>query len=250
MKLWLVSAVHGRPAVTRLAMSQWAHLRGELAGRGVDLHAVVVGDDGNLETALGFGFDILERPNVLGLKINDGIEHAGENGADWVCWTGSDNWLHPDLVAQALELDGIVSGRSLAIVDLERPRLRVLHVGSNVGAPPWFIDGGTLARRDWRPVDDGRTRGLDGNLAWSLHGATWHFVDPNEVCRVDFKGPESMSSYRMLKHLAVGEERDPFAALADHYPADLVARVRDAALAVQASPASSSFAGAKGLVVA
>lgn len=214
-------------------MRQWAHLRGELAGRGIDLHVVVVGNDGNLETADKYGFDTIELPNVLGLKINSGIEHAGEREADWVCWTGSDNWLHPDLVTRALELDGIVSGRNLAVVDLEQPRLRVLHVGSNVGAPPWFIDGGTLAKRDWRPVNDARTHGLDGDLAWSLHGANRHFVDPNELCRVDFKSSESMSSYRMLQHLGSGDEREPFAALAKHYPGNLVAAACDAASAVQ-----------------
>jgi hypothetical protein len=224
VNVWLVSAVYGRQAVTRLAMRQWAHLRGELAGRGIDLNVVAVGDDGNLETAREFGFDTLERPNVLGRRSTTAsstparTEPTGSAGPVRISGcTPTSSLRRSSWTASSL------ADRSRSST-LSEPRMRVLHVWSTIGASPWFIDGATLRKRDWRPVDDDMTHGLDGNLAWSLHGSQRHFIDPNDLCRVDFKSAESMTSYRMLQHLGCGAEQSRSVRRAGmgYYPGQLV----------------------------
>jgi glycosyltransferase involved in cell wall biosynthesis len=226
VNLWFVTAAHGRYDVTRLALAQRAHLRGVLAGRGIDLRCVVVAEDANLAVAEEFGFDTLEHPNnPLGAKVNAGIEYACEQDADWVCWCGSDDWMHADLFANLPtgERPPIVSGRMIAIVDLEQPRLQRLTVRTNVGAPPWLIPRWALQTSGFRPIREDKERGLDGSLVVGMENKPeWIFRDPHDLCRVDFKSAESMSPYSMFGSLAFGAEVDPWVALADRYPADLV----------------------------
>lgn len=225
--LVFVTPAYRRFAVTRLAFAQRAHLIGELAERGIIATQVVIADDENLEIASEHGFDTIGMDNSqLGRRVNDGFERAAEQGADWFCFVGSDNWLHPALF-ESLPVGSaapVVAGRSIAIVDLLSPRLRVLRVGSRHGAPPWLIPRWALEPSRFRPMVDRRMRALELSLTLGL-GVTpeWVFRDPSDVCRVDFKSGVNITTWDGLAHLGRRDETDPWGVLVGHYPSWLVA---------------------------
>lgn len=202
-----------------MALTEHVWLHGELAHRGINSNTVVVADDGNLQVADWMGFDTITAPNLLGSKINSGVRHAVDQGADWVCFTGSDNWLHPDLFN--LDQPAILSGRKITIVDLDNTHAKTLNVNTHVGAPPWIIPADSFGQ-----LEPDRTRGLEGAIYRALNKAPeWVFHDPNPAARVDFKTTESMSPYSMF---GTGGE-DPWPLLAAHYPAHLVDLAREVA---------------------
>jgi hypothetical protein len=231
MRLWFVTAAHDRFAVTRLALTQRASLIEELAGKGIEASCVVVACDDNVDIARQFGFDVIEMDNThLGRRVNAGTRHGCLAGADWVCWCGADDWLHPWLFVDLKRTDrrAVIAGRFISIVDLERPRLRELIVRSNVGAPPWIISRPALEKSEYAPVVKPETKtGIDGWLAIGIQGAEWRFEDPRAHARVDFKSPGSMTPYDKLSGVRGGHEILPWPALADAYGDDLAVQARE-----------------------
>lgn len=225
MRLWFVTAAHGRFAVTRLALTQRARLCAELAGQGIEARCVVMADDSNLDIAQEFGFDTLEVANSpLGAKVNAGIRYACIDGAaDWVCWCGSDDWLHASLfdALEPTEERVVIAGRSITFVDLERPRIKRFPVVSNVGACPWIKSRTAVEHADYQPiVKPDRDRGLDGWLAIGMLGADFRSQDPCDHARVDFKSRESMTPYDQLVRFS--DDLDPWCELESVYDGDLV----------------------------
>ena len=247
--VWMVSPAWGRFTVTRLALAQRAHLTGELAARGINLQVLIVADDENLDIAREFGFRTLERPNDrLGLRFNDGIQHAAGEGADFITVVGSDDWVHPDLFDRlpadnppepVLSTDrpfvswtpGVaeaVTGREIAIVDLASGRLRSCRGTSRAGVIPWVFPRKALQPCGFRPVPDRQQRGLDGAMVAGLGvQPEWVFHDPHDLCRVDFKSPVNLNTYRnVTAAIGYGDERPAWNTLADRYPAELVRMAR------------------------
>lgn len=251
--VWLVTAAWRRYDVTRLCLAQWAHLRGELAGRGIHLNAVVVADDQNLDTAAEHGFDTVEQNNTwLGRKFNDGLEHACRNGAEYVVLIGSDDWIHESmfdrlpLPAAVLPEIGpdrpvvvgrsaaeIITGRRIGMVNLETGRLLRCVSHGRYGVIPWIIHRRALEPSGFRPVNEQLERGVDGSLIAGLRmRPMWVFTDPHELCRVDFKSAVNLTSYRKVKRtprVPQIEETDPWTPLAELYPAHLVDQARTVA---------------------
>lgn len=223
MNVGLVIPAHGRYAVTRLACSGMAWLVDRLAVRGITAQVVLIADDRNIAIAREFSFDTIDMENQLGAKVNAGIAHLRARGADWVCFSGSDDWLHPKIFDSLLEnetAERVIAGKQIAIVDVPRGALRTLNVNSRVGAGPWLIPTSRLPKE---PCEPQRVRGIDGSLERRLIGSPpFVFSDPHPVARVDFKTSENISSYRQLQFLGYGPERDAFEALDEHYPAWLV----------------------------
>ena len=208
-------------------------------------------DDGNLDIALEHGFTVLERPNFpIGRKWNDGIELAGSLGADFVSIVGSDDWVHPDLFDQmpldhtpypdfAGVADGqavvwnpdapqAISGRELTLVDLLTGQAQVCRVKNRLGVIPWILPRKALKPSGFRPVADGAEIGLDGSLVAGLRTPlNWQFRDPRPHARVDFKSGTNLNSFeRIAGAIGEGDEIDPWPALAEHYPAELVEAAR------------------------
>lgn len=223
--IWLVTPCWRRPAITRLAFLQRAQLETELAASGVTCRTVVIADDENLDLAAEFGFDALERPNVLGLRVNDGFEYAAREGASHVCFIGSDDWLHVDFFADVdgLRRDQVLAGHHIAIVDMETGFLRRLGVRGPQGVSPWLISVGLLAKSGYRPVPEDATRGMEGHLHRALLDAEWVFHDPHDLTRVDFKSAVNMTPYqRVNRLLGYGDEEVAWPVLAERYPTRLV----------------------------
>jgi len=219
-----------RYAVTNLALAQQAHLRGALAARGVTSTTIVVADDDNIDIAREHGCETVTQNNAyLGRKVNDGIEHACRDGADWVAFVGSDDWLHEDALDPLFAVGDdqrppLIAGHLVTIVDLERGRLRRLGVRGPDGVSPWLIPRWMLEQSCFRPVGDSLVRGMEGALRRALpQGFDRVFHDPHEHCRVDFKTSVNMTPYRRVAPLlGYGPEETPWLALATQYPVQLM----------------------------
>jgi hypothetical protein len=239
VRVCILTAAWRRFDVTRLALAQRESLGVELAARGIRMRSLVVADDENLDIAAEYGCDTLEIPNwPLGAKCNAGLLAAAED-ADYVVWIGSDDWIHPDafdplLVMQNPDRLPIHVGSVVAVVDLIGGRMRRIRSSSPYGAPPWIIDARLIRatqRRHERPIKPLLKRGLDGALVRGLrlNRLPFEFIsfDPHDFRCVDFKSDVNLTPYGgVTKHLGFGEEHDPWGALRDWYPADLVTRAQ------------------------
>lgn len=94
----LVTPVHRRFPLTQLMLRQRVATFTEAESKGIRCGCVVIGDDDNLGLAEELGFDIIEAPNVLGSKYNDGHEHAVNNGWDVSFQVNSDQVFDPELL--------------------------------------------------------------------------------------------------------------------------------------------------------
>jgi hypothetical protein len=183
----------------------------ELSSRGVTATCVVIADDDNLDIAQEHGFEAIEMPNEpLGEKVNAGFELACREGADYVGFVGSDDWLHADLF-QNLE-GGIVSGRDMSVVDLETGRMRCYRSRARHGVIPWLIPSDIL------PAVEPLNRGLDYSIYRQIRKQPWVFHDPHPHTRVDFKSANNMTPFSVVH----GAELDAWPELREWYPADLV----------------------------
>lgn len=230
--IWVVSPAWGRFAVTRLVLAQRRRLCDELARRGLDAQMLIVADDENLEIAREHGALTLEHPNVpLGAKWNAALRYACDQGADWVVWIGSDDWIHVDVFDPLPFQDGprppMLIGHRLAVVDLRAGVMRRCSSPSRYGAVPWIIPRHMLERARFQPVRPNSRRGLDGALIRGLRLARahlhWHYHNPHDLRCVDFKSGTNITRYEQLtKNLSIAGDEDPWLALAERYPADLV----------------------------
>lgn len=232
-RLVFVTPVFGRPEITGVCLRQRAQLIGELRPRGVDAACVVVGDDENLETADALGFVALEQENVLGRKVNDGFELACRSlGADLVCFIGSDQWVHPSYFAGLEGLEAIRTGAGFAVVDELGTRIAHLWLPYVSGCGPKIIPRALLEPSGFRPCEDDRMKSLDASLMRGLGrdpedqaGLEWRdHADVVSLRYVDFKSRDAqIHPFRNLaRRHARYIGRDPWAALAEHYSAELV----------------------------
>jgi hypothetical protein len=244
--LFLVTPVHGRETLTRLCLEQRLRAIAELRGLGVETRQVIVGCDGNLDAARELGFDVLDRPNVLGRKVNDGFEFACAEGADVVGYIGSDDWILPAYLAE-LPSDGDLSVGAWETVVSPDGRRLVVRVASASGSTPWLIPRGLLEPLGFRPSEDHRMSGIDGSIRRALNGQRTHprrrrraepgprvplrRVDIDELQRVGFKGGvEQITPFERVVPRArrrIFRDAEPFQALADVYPPDLVGRMQE-----------------------
>lgn len=207
----------------------------ELAASGVTCETVVVADDENLDVAAEFGFDALDRPNILGARLNAGFRYAFINGATHVAFVGSDDWLHPDFFQPVIEgrlrRDQVLAGHNIAIVDMETGLLRRLGVRGPQGVSPWLIPVELLKDQ---MVPDNATRGMEGHLHRSLLHGEWVFHDPHDLTRVDFKSAVNMTPYqRVNRLLGYGAEESAWPVLAERY-GSLAGEARAVSASIQA----------------
>ena len=223
--------------MTELVLKQRQRLIRDLAVLGIDAAALVAACDENLDLAAEYGCQTIETPNLpLGRKCSIGLRHAAQL-ADHVVWVGSDDWIHPDVFQPLLDRSAeatpaIFSGKRLAIVDLPTGRLTRIAYPSQYGAIPWIVDSRLLQPCRHEPIRPDLRRGLDGALIRGIRLTRVPFEivlhDPHDFRCVDFKTHESITPYAGLaKTVGIAAEESPWAVLAEHYPADLVAQARD-----------------------
>lgn len=231
--------------MTRLALAQRAHLAGELASRGIDCHSVIVANDENLEIARARGFDTVEMDNEQGLgrRFNAGFQHAAREGADWLVHIGSDDWIHPDAFAPLLAPPvphPVLAGHRIAFVDLLTGRMGLASLDGPHGVIPWIVPRELLEPCGFAPIRPERSRGIDGELVRGMRRARvraqWVFHDPHELARVDFKSDVNLNTFDGLPTSLTGRRGDPWQALAERYPSELVELARKTHLELKGDP--------------
>lgn len=236
MSIWFVVPANGRLELGRACLRQLARTCEQLSRHGVYASAVVVADDGNLDTAAELGFEMLERPNrPLGRKLNDGYELAARAGVDYVVPFGTDDAIDAQLLAGELPRDRIRAHRLTAVVDETGSRLRRLRITYDGGDGIRVIPVGMLAPLGYRPIDDNRERAMDTSTTTRL--AASRNVNPAElfVYRdlhalqiVEFKSvDEQLNRYQPTANkFGYGPvSTTPLADLADFYPARFLAEI-------------------------
>ena len=169
--LWFVMPAHGRAALTRICLTQLRHTCDQLAVFGVDASAVVIADDENLDAAACLGFWGYEQDNAfLGRKFNDGYELAARQGVDYVVPLGSDDWIHPDLIAGAdLPKGRIRCARRLVMVDEGGDWYMRLRIAYDGGIGMRIIPTELMQPLGYRPCGEDRKRAIDTH---TLRGIT------------------------------------------------------------------------------
>jgi len=217
MRLAFVTPAWRRPAVTALALAQRRQLCDGLAARGITATCTIIADDENKEIAKQHGFGWIHMENhPLGRKINAGFQQALDDGADYVSFVGSDNWLHPDLFKLSdLEQEFVITGRSLCQYDLATGRSKIVTTRSVFGVIPWLIPRIAFARG--KILSNECDRGIDINIGFALSNQAlqWVWHDPHPLARVDFKSDINMTPFGA----GAGE---PGPDLMSAYPAQLV----------------------------
>lgn len=233
VSVWIVSPAHGRFAITRLVLEQRRRLCRDLAARGLDAQMLIAASDDNLDLAREYGAVAVETPNrPLGRKCNVAISRAAREGADWIVWIGSDDWVHRD-VFDPLPYqppDAIQYGHRLAVVDMQTGVLRRCASPSKYGAIPWIIPTRMLARSGFEPVPPKLSSGLDGALVRGIRLSRaelrWRPHNPHWLRCVDFKTSVNITPYDRLRQLAVAPEEPAWQALVERYDTDLVEMAR------------------------
>ena len=230
MQLWFVTPAFRRFALAEVCFDQWKQTSAALAGDGVELRVVVISDDENLDLARAAGFDTVEQNNDwLGRRFNDGYEYACRNGADWVTGVGSDSWIDPAYLLPLPEAPVARRSRHLAVVT--STRLAELWVTS-IGATPYLWHRSLFEPAGFRPLEDAIRRGCDTSTIVGIELArgeriTWEERNLHPYQHVSFRAKPHLTRYsRLWAAFGQRERYDQWDVLAEHYPADLVARAR------------------------
>lgn len=220
MSIWFVTPAWKRYGLSAVCFEQWSQVQATLAERGVDLRVVVIADDDNIELAQAFGFDTIEQDNRwLGRKFNDGIEYAAAQGAEWIVPIGSDTWISPDYLAPLPQAGNVRGSRVCCVVTPER--LAELRVG-RFGVGPFMFHRSLLAPT-YRPAGEHLHRGIDGSTLRGLGEINWERRDISPYQHIGFRGTPHLTPYKGLwRAWGVRQYDDPWARLADHYPAALI----------------------------
>lgn len=236
--IWFVIPAHGRYELTEMCLTVLKEYTcAKLKEGGWRSSAVVVADDENLEIARRLDFATVERDNVpLGRKWNDGYELACKYGeADYVIPLGSDDWIDPRYIT-AFDMptdQEIRCHRLTAVVSEDGTRLARLLLTYEGGDGPRIYPARMFRRLGYRPAEEHRARAIDTSTlrrVSRLHGRPrFVYCDLHPLQVVDFKSPEDqLNGYdACLSHQLGGvEEIEPWEALAQHYPPELVERMR------------------------
>lgn len=223
--VYFVTPAFQRFELTSICLEQRELVIDELARHGVEARQVVIADDENLDIARSFGFETIERDNEwLGRRFNDGEEHAGRNGADWIVPIGSDSWVDP---AYFLPLPHPRLTRTSRMYTPVRPdRLATLRVGK-MGAGPHMFHRSLMLRSGFRPAPDKIARNTDSLTIRGLdRPPRWEWRDTHPYQYVGFRVRPFITQYdRLVDRWGVSEDQHPFETLRRYYPAGLVDRV-------------------------
>lgn len=222
--LYFVTPAYQRFELSAVCFDQRRHVIETLAERGIDARCVVVADDENLDLARDRGFDTVEHPNVVSDKFNAGMAYAGAQGAEWIVPIGSDSWIDP---AYFLGLHSGAVRTSQLYCHVTADRLGEARVRRRAGAGPYVLGRRHLEPSGFRPAKSGLMSHVDSSTIAGLANPVFGNFHRHPFQYIGFRVAPYITSYEsLMRAWGVREHADPWAILASHYPADLVARVR------------------------
>lgn len=228
--IWFVTPAWQRFALTEACLAQRREVIDQLEMAGIEGRCVVVADDENLELARAAGFDTVERDNqYLGRRFNDGMEYAGQHGADWIVPIGSDSWIDPGYFTP---LPPVGETRTSAIYCAATgSAIGELRVAGN-GAGPYMFPRAALRRAKFRPADDRLARGIDGSTISGIERhrpVVWTSYDLHPFQYVGFRGEPLLNSFdRLYRRWGVARYDRPWEILARYYSAKVIAMAQKA----------------------
>ena len=239
--LWFVVPAAGRLEMAAVCLRQLARSCAALTAGGLRSSAVVIADDETLEVAEGLGFATVRRENrPLGRKWNDGYQLAGEAGVDFVVPFGSDDWIDPQaILAAPLPEPGEIrcfmrsavvreDGRRLARLNIQYPSGGACVQGDGIRIIPTAV----LEPCGFRPAEEDRDRAIDSSVWRTLARSAkprYTYFDLHPLQIVDWKSGDGwqLNSYADCQRFREGPElTDPFAAVAEVFPAGSVDEMR------------------------
>jgi hypothetical protein len=244
-RLAFVVPVHGRHDLAAICLRQLRRTCDELAGAGVDASAILITDRENLlELAhrLGaglLGFGTYERDNrFLSRKFNDGIQCAldpkiSPRPADYVVPFGSDDWADWRLFADLPDDHTVYGFQRMSFVREDGREMMTAHLNYPGGAGIRIFPRALMAELGYRPGDEDRSRGCDTSILTNLQRHLGHrmriehrHLHDRQI--VDWKSRgEQLNGYLEIGRLRRGADYvDPWAELAEHYPAEALEEMR------------------------
>lgn len=232
--LCFVTPAFGRLEISAVCFAHRAWAIERLRELGIDACSVVIANDGNLDLAAALGFKTLEQRNDLGLgrKFNDGYAWAASEGIQYVIPMGSDSWVDPGFVADALER----SAGGKRLVAYSQPYAVVHKDGDRRIDMQVIYEGGTsmLFRTEllrlvkYRPIRENAPKGCDSHTIGSLKRARAVFraLPAHQLSTVGFQTENQISRYDLLfEKWGIAETDRPFEGMDELYPATLIAQI-------------------------
>jgi hypothetical protein len=208
-----------------------------LEREGVTASAIVVACDENLETAERLGFGTVERDNrFLARRFNDALQLALDPEhnpcpADYAVPIGSDDWVDHRLFLDLPAQDTMVGFQRLAVVREDGRELAVRHLNYRGGAGIRIWPRRLFEPLGYRPADEDRRRACDTSILVNVTRRLPFHVEHRHLHDfqiVDWKSPsEQLNGYEMLAGYRGRTVADPFGALADVYPQEALAAMRE-----------------------
>ncbi len=212
----LVTAVWGRPSLTKYALRYYQRLRNELDGL-LELRLLAVGSEGEQSRTLCIrqGFEYIEYPNrPLNYKWNAVVRAARSHDTDAVVIVGSDDIVSSNYfsaISSRMKPGGteVIALDDLYFLDLQRCRLAYWRnypdgMESSAVGLGRFFPRAVLDALDWAPwsVDTPRNSGLDGSCTRKLAamdiGFDTYSMEQLDVIAVDLKGCGNVNSWDSL----------------------------------------------------
>lgn len=244
MNLWFVMPAHGREELAAVCMRQLRRTCDSLTEHGIEATAVVIADDGNLDTARGLGFGTVERNNrFLAQKFNDGIQLAldpevNPRPANYVCPIGSDDWIDYRILLTLPSPDRVLGFRNLSFVREDGREISYAKVGYAGGCGMRVYPRELMALVGYRPADEDRKRACDTSILnnvrreWQARHPGYDLLiahldtDPRQIVDWKTEGVQ-INDYRNITGVWRGERHDdPFEVLAGVYPDEALEDMR------------------------
>lgn len=229
--LWFVMPVHGRLELARICLRQLRRTCDQLTTRGVHASAVIVGDDGSLDTARDLGFATVRRNNTyLSRKFNDGIQLAMDRTynprpVDYVVPIGSDDWVDWRLFHNLPNGSTMVGFPHMSFVREDGQELTATRLDYPGGSGIRIWPRPLMRRMGYRPADERLRRGCDTSILLNVQREVGCNIehrdsDPRQI--VDWKtAGENVNPYDTVARRWRGRSMgDPYDALRDMYPED------------------------------
>lgn len=231
--LYFVTPAWGRYEMVRICLEQRRRVIEELRLVGIEAHQVVVADDENLNIAVSVGAHTVRRDNrSLGAKFNDGMQYAGENGADWIVPIGSDSWIVSDYFYPLTDPSHTLTSPTYASVTRrELVTLRVAPQRLDRAAGPYVFHRSLLEPCGFRPAGEALGKGVDRSTVAGIRAHSTIIWEPRTIHPfqyIGFRYPPFLTSHQKLSQKWGVGAHVPWPTLAEYYPRDLVKAAQEA----------------------